>query len=55
MHADDDRLERLEQRVDQLTQRLAELEISVSGTDAADPQAPGIHPPGKEFSWPRRR
>ncbi len=55
MHSDDDRLERLEQRVDQLTQRLADLEISVSGTDAADPQPPGIHPPSKEFSWPRRR
>lgn len=55
MRSDDDRLERLEQRVDQLTQRLADLEISVSGTDAAAPRPPGIYPPGKEFSWPRRR
>lgn len=55
MRSDDERLERLEQRVDQLTQRLAALELSVSRTDAADPQPPGIHPPSKEFSWPRRR
>jgi hypothetical protein len=55
MPAGDDRLERLEQRVDQLSQRLVELELRVSGADAADQQPPGIHPPAKEFSWPRRR
>lgn len=55
MPTDDDRLDHLEHRVDQLTRRLADLELQTGGAGSVDSLPPGIHPPGQEFSWTRRR